>query len=93
MEVGWCDGGEAELHEGLGMRTVKEEGCSGGPDHNGWQHSHLGPCTGGEGGVAVHAEGVLNEGDTKEDIQKRAGLLQVGLLCCWRRPFASGGDD
>lgn len=91
--MGWRDGVEAELHEGLGMHTVMAEGCSGGPDHNGWQHSHLGPCTGDGGGVAVHAEGELNGGDMREDIQRWAGLLQVVLLCCWRRPFAFGGDD
>lgn len=78
-EEEWRDGAEAVRREGPGRRTVSEEGCSGGPGHSEWQHSHLGPCMGGAGGVAVHAEGVLNGGEMTGDIQRQVGLLQ-GVL-------------
>lgn len=88
-EAGWCDGAEAVRREGPGRRMVSEERCSGGPGHSEWQHSHLGLCMGGVGGVA---EGVLNGGEMMGDIQRQAGLLQGFPKSCWR-PFASGGGD
>lgn len=75
-EVEWRDDVEAGRREGPDRRTVSEEGCSGGPDHSGMQHSHLGPCMGGVGGAEVHVEEELNGGDMTGDIQRRARLLQ-----------------
>lgn len=75
----WRDDAEAVRREGPGRRTVSEEGCSGGPGRSGRQHSHLGPCMDGVGGVEVHVEEVQNGGDMTGDIQRRTGLLQAVL--------------
>lgn len=75
-EAGWRDDAEAVRRGGPGRRMVSEEGCSGGPGHNGRQHSHLGPCMGGVGGVEEHVEEVLNGGEMMGDIPRRTGLLQ-----------------